>query len=119
MNPLVGVLVLLLIISASGNAFLFHSRDKAIERAAGFEQANGTLAAGVTACSTSVEALAKAGKKRHDDMMESLNKELPRIKGLQHDALTALQARPINPNDLCGSLLNELRVRIKQEKAIK
>ena len=116
MSPTI-ILGILLAISVAGNAWQYHEHDKLVAKAASFEQANGTLAAGVTACSDSVDNLDKEQRRRFGAMMTELQDSLPRIKSLQHDALAALQARPADPKDLCGSLLQELRARIKQERA--
>ena len=71
------------------------------------------------ACSASVEDLAKAGEKRHLQMIAALKGVAPEVERLQRDALRAAGAKPDNPQDLCGSLERYLRAQIKAERGTK
>jgi len=120
MNPLqiaIGVLALLLALSTAGNAWLFHSRDKALAAEATAQQLNADTAVAAKTCSDSVDALAKDGKARSARLGKLLGAESARIVSLQHQALDAQRAKPDNPQDLCGSLERYLRAQIKAERA--
>ena len=114
---MIQLLGILLLISLAGNAFLFHSRDTALAEKSSLETSLAGWKGSAEACTASVDRLAKTGDARYAKILKKLEEDLPRIKGLQHEAIEAARARPTNPNDLCGSLLQELRTRIKQERA--
>lgn len=112
---LIVVLASALAVALLGDLWLFHSRDVALERASAQEQAVRNVQASAEACSSSVEALAK----KTDDLGDRIDKRLElqggQIRDLEHQATKALQARPDNPADLCGSLMRYWRGEISRE----
>ena len=118
MNPTL-ILGIVLAISLAGNAFLFHSRDNAIEEKASAQTAMAGYKGASEACSKSVDTLADKGKERHVAMLAALTAEADRIKGLQHDALETMRAKPSDPKDLCASLERYWREQIKRERGTK
>jgi len=118
MNPMI-IMGIVLAISLAGNAFLFHSRDAALEGKATAETALTGWKSSAETCSKSVDKLAGDGKKRHQEILDKLDSETGRIKGLQHDALNALAARPDDPKDLCGSIARYFKAEIQKERGAK
>jgi hypothetical protein len=100
-----------------GNAWLFHDRDKKIAQVATVTQANVQVQAAATACSTSVDALAKDSTARADRLEKLINGSSGVIVGLQQQANQALAARPSDPADLCKSLAVYLRDELHKERA--
>ena len=118
MNPTL-ILGVVLALSLAGNAFLFHSRDRALEGKAVAETAMAGFKGAAETCSASVDKLAADGQRRHAETLAMLKAETGRIKGLQHDALAAVRAKPADPKDLCGSLERYLREQLKRERGLK
>lgn len=116
MNYLIAVMAVLLALSAAGNAWQFKHGEAAIEAAATATQMNTDTKAAATACSSSVDALGKAGDKRQTDLLAALKGVAPRVAALQAESLKAMGAKPDDPKDLCGSLERYLRGQIKSEK---
>lgn len=114
--PILIALGVALAISLLSNVWLFNSRDSALEKVAQFETANQTLTTASKTCSDSVDNLAKEGVKRRNETIAAFAKEAARIKVLQQDALTVLNAKPIDPNDLCKSVLVYLQSELKKER---
>lgn len=117
MNPIVIALGVLLVASATGNAWLLHERDGAIAAVATATQLNADTAAAAGACKTSVDRLAVNTMARS----AYIDKQLAGWGGLiltrQHEASEALSARPANPADLCASLTAYLQGRIREDAA--
>lgn len=105
-----------LLLSGAANAWLFHERDKAIEARGVAAQLNADTRAAAHTCSTSVDRLALAGAARDGRIEAALKQVAPQVKADQAAALRALQARPDNPADLCGSALRFLQRSIKEER---
>lgn len=110
------ILAILLALSVAGNAWLFHSRDKALAAEATAEQLNADTAKAAQACTDGVNNLAKDGKARAARLEKMLGAEAGRIRTLQQQALDAQRAKPDDPQDLCGSLERYLRSQIKAER---
>lgn len=113
------ILGLLLAISTAGNLWLFHSRDKALASAAQHEIAYDGAIGAANLCSASVNDLATTSKKRHEETLRRLSAQSGQVRGLEQAAIEALQARPSDPGDLCGSLAAYLRTEIQKERGIK
>ncbi len=115
MNPMI-ILGIALALSLGGNAFLWHSRDNAIEAKATMQSAYTHANAAAQACSTSVDELAKKGQDQHDATLAAIKAAGGRIGALEAAALAAGRAKPDDPKDLCGSLQRYLASQIKGEK---
>ncbi len=114
-----GVLGLLLALSVAGNAWLFNSRDTALEGKAKAETAMAGYKSAAATCSASVDKLAKDGKDRQAELLKALATAAGWIKRLQQEAIAASRAKPDNPADLCGSLERYLKAQIKAEREAK
>lgn len=117
MSRLMVILAVLLALSLAGNAWLLNDRDKTLAREAATEQARKDTAAAAQACSDSVAGLANDSRKRHEAIMVSLGAQAGEVAGLKGAAIAALNSKPANPADLCGSLEAWLRAQIKTERA--
>ncbi len=113
------ILAALLALSVAGNAWLFHSRDLAIERAAQHETAYNGARAAANTCSASVRTLSDESKVRHAEITRRLAAQSGQVRTLEQAAIEALQARPSDPGDLCGSLAAYLRTEIQKQKGVK
>jgi hypothetical protein len=109
------VLGVLLAASISGNAWLLHSRDGALQAEATAKQLNADTAQAAKACSDSVDHLAEDGKARSARLEKMIGAQSGRIQTLQRQALDAQRAKPDDPKDLCGSLERYLRAQIRAE----
>ena len=115
----IGILALLLALSAAGNVFLWkHGEALKQEMGAVQQLATDAKAAG-EACSKGVEDMAKAAGTRQKRLETALAAVAPEVRRAQSDALAALSAKPDNAADLCGSLERYLRSQIKAERGIK
>ena len=75
--------------------------------------------AAAQACSDGVDKLATQSSATRTAIIAAVQGEGARIKGLQHDALDAIKARPDNPADLCGSIERYLKAQIAKERGVK
>lgn len=116
---MIQALVIALVVSLVGNAWLFHERDKSIERDARAEQLNTDTVAQAGACTASVEKLAKDGQLRSRRLDDALAGIAPTVRAEQIAALEAARARPDDPQNLCGSLERYLRGVISAERGPK
>lgn len=115
MNYVVGFLGLLLALSLAANGYFWHERDKAIAAQATADQLNVDTKAAASACTTSVDALGEAGKKRDASLLSALGAIAPQVAKMQRESLESLRAKPDDPNDLCGSLLRYWQGQIGKE----
>jgi len=97
------ILGVLLAVSAAGNAWLFRERTALLVRDGTVTQLAADTKAAASACSASVEGLDKAGKQRQRDLIAALKGIAPQVARGQQEALSALAAKPDDPQDLCGS----------------
>lgn len=116
MSPVIA-LAIALAISLAGNAWLFHDRDKAIEARAAVGQLQADTKAAADACTQSVDKLASASRAQEKRLQEAIDGARGQVAWLQTEALKAGQARPDNPQDLCGSLERYLRGQLLQRRA--
>lgn len=119
MPPITSIIGLLLALSVAGNLWLFHSRDKALASAAQHQTAYEGALGAANLCSASVNTLADESKTRHAETLKRLSAQTGRVKGLEQAAIEALQARPSDPGDLCGSLAAFLKTEIQRKREIK
>src|SRR5688572_33000393 len=113
--PFLWIFGTVLAVSLAGNAFMFHLYTGTLEEKGQAESAVAQWQATANTCTDSVDKLARDGEKRQKELLNRITTESSRIKGLQHDALTALSAKPENPQDLCGSLVKYLQGDIRNE----
>ena len=116
MNPTI-LLAIALALSLAGNAWLFKSRDVALAEGARSEQARKDTAAAATACSESVDGMAKAAARRHGEILARMGAQAGEVAELKGAAIGALNARPADPADLCKSVELYLREAIAREAA--
>lgn len=109
------ILGILLALSAAGNAYQYREHTIDSVKFGTTKQLADDIGVAAKACSDGVADLADDQKKRFAGYQAQLTAETGRIKGLQHDAINAIAARPDNPADLCGSLERYLRARKAQE----
>ncbi len=119
MPPFASILGLLLAISFAGNLWLFHSRDKALASAAQHKTAYEGALGAANLCSASVAELSAKSEARHAETLRRLAAQSGQVRGLEQAAIEALQARPSDPGDLCGSLAAFLKTEIAKEKGVK
>lgn len=119
MLPFASIIGMLLAISFAGNLWLFHGRDKARESAAQHQTAYEGALGAANLCSASVNDLAAASKARHAETLRRLSAQSGQVRGLEQAAIEALQARPSDPGDLCGSLAAFLQTEIAKERGLK
>ncbi len=109
-------LVILLAVSAAGNAYQYHEHGKDVAAAAVATSAyQGAKDAGKT-CTDSVDKLAADGKVRQRTLIDALARIAPAVKADQEAALKALQAKPDDPKDLCASLGRYLAAEILKDR---
>lgn len=114
----IAVLGLLLALSMAGNAWLFNSRDAALEAKAKAETAYAGAMSAANLCSASVDDLAEKGRTRHAEIMKRLAAQSGQVRALEQASIEALQARPSDPSDLCASLDAYLRTEILKAKGM-
>ncbi len=115
-NAVLGwALLIALGLSLAGNVWLFHERDGLIAREATVKQLEADTRVVAQSCTKSVDDLAAAGKARQRDLLASLAAIAPTVSMYQAEAIGALQARPADPQDLCGSLLKFWQAEIRRE----
>ncbi|OQY69760.1 MAG: hypothetical protein B6D47_08525 [Rhodocyclaceae bacterium UTPRO2] len=119
MPPFASILGLLLAISFAGNLWLFHSRDKALASAAQHKTAYEGALGAANLCSASVAELSAKSEARHAETLRRLAAQSGQVRGLEQAAIEAMQARPSDPGDLCGSLAAFLKTEIAKEKGVK
>lgn len=119
MLNITSILGLLLALSFAGNLWLFHSRDNALESAAQHKTAYDGALGAANLCSASVRTLSDESKVRHAETLRRLSAQSGQVRGLEQAAIEALQARPSDPGDLCGSLAAFLKTEIQRERGIK
>lgn len=117
MTYLVAILGLLLALSAAGNAWQFHHGEKIVAAKAAMEQLAADTKEAAQACTRGVDDLAKASRTRGLALAELMRQVAPKVAQMQEASLVALQARPDNPQDLCGSLQRYLQGQIKADRA--
>lgn len=115
-QALAAALAVMLAISAAGNAYLWSERDGLIRRDATVTQIAADTKASAASCSSSVDKLAKSGQDRDKRLEAALRGVAPQVRADLEASQRALQARPDDPKDLCGSLERYLRRSIKDEK---
>lgn len=106
----------LLLASLAGNAWQYHQHDEYVRAEAQARQFADDTKAAAGACTASVEQLRKDGLARQAQLVQLLKSVAPAVAASQKEALTALNAKPDNPQDLCGSLERYLRTEVKAEK---
>lgn len=106
----------LLLASIAGNAWQYHEHDQFVRLEAQARQYATDTKGAAEACSNSVEDLRKDGLARQAKLVELLNGIAPEVAANQVEALKALNVKPDNPQDLCGSLQRYLQTEIKGEK---
>lgn len=116
MNYALAILGVLLALSVAGNAFLFHERDKIMQKEATVSQLAADVKQQAAVCTASVDNLAEEGKKRDAHLGAKLDAIAPKVAELQKEQFAALSARPDNPHDLCGSLARYWSQEIAKEK---
>lgn len=116
---LLGILCFALLSSLAANAYFWHERDGLLQREATVKQLQADTKAAAQACSASVENLAQQGKVRDGRLAQALGRIAPEVRRSNEEALRALQSRPDNPGDLCGSLERFLRKSIAAEREAK
>jgi len=116
MNYVLAVLGVLLALSVGGNAWLFHERDKIMQKEATVSQLAADVKQQAGVCTASVDSLAEAGKTRDARLGAKLDAIAPAVAKLQKEQFAALSARPDNPQDLCGSLSRYWLQEIAKEK---
>lgn len=116
MNPVM-LLGILLALSVAGNAWQYHEHDKAVAAVATATQLNADTAAAAQTCTNSVDTLAKDSRFRQGRIRADVAALAPQISALQTQGNQALQAKPDNPTDLCGSLERFWRARIIEERS--
>lgn len=113
------ILGIALAISLAGNAWLFSSRDAALEAKATAETAYEGAMGAANLCSASVKGLADESKSRHQEIMKRLAAQSGQVRSLEQASIEALQARPLTPDDLCASLDAFLRTEIVKSRGVK
>lgn len=113
------ILGILLALSAAGNAWQFKHGEGLVAKGAAVEQLATDTKAAAQACTQGVEDLAKASRTRAQALAELMKQVAPKVAQMQEASLLALQQRPDNPQDLCGSLERYLRAQIKAERGAK
>lgn len=119
MSPLQIVALLLgipLLLSIAGNAYFWHERDSLIQREATVTQLQADTKAAASACTASVDSLSEKSENRGKRLESVMLAIAPRVAAEQRAALQALQARPDDPKDLCGSLSRFLTKSILEER---
>lgn len=98
------VLGLALTASVGANAWLFHERDKVLEARATITQLQADTREAANTCKSSVDELGKKTLAQGARIQQDVAAIAPRVGALQKESILALQARPDDPKDLCGSL---------------
>jgi len=111
------ILGVLLAISVAGNAWQYHEHDKLIEAKATALQLNEDTKGAAQACTASVKTLADDSRRRQGDLATKVGEISGAVGAMQKKANQALQAKPDNPADLCGSLERYWKARIVEERA--
>lgn len=115
MSPMV-ILGILLAISVAGNVWQYHEHTVDSIRLGTTKQLADDTKAAAQACTQGVLDLDKAGKARQRRLEDALAAVAPKVAQEQQAAIAALQARPDDPKDLCGSLERWWKARIAEEK---
>lgn len=110
------MLGVLLLASIAGNAWQYHEHDQYVRLEAQARQYATDTKGAAEACTASVEQLRKDGLARQAKLVDLLKGIAPEVAENQMAALSAMNEKPDNPQDLCGSLERYLRTEIKGEK---
>lgn len=102
--PVLIVVGVLFGLSTAGNAWQFHLLGEAKVEIGTTRQLAEDSKAAATACTVGVDNLEKAGRRRQADLLGAMTRIAPQVAEGQKKALETLNAKPDNPNDLCGSL---------------
>lgn len=113
------ILGILLAISVALNGWQYHQALEAATKYGTTKQLADDTKAAAGACTKGVEDLAKAGRGRQNDLLAALKAVAPQVAAEQTAALQALQAKPDDAKDLCGSLERYLKGQIKAERGVK
>jgi hypothetical protein len=117
-SPL-AILALLLALSCAGNAWQYHEHTVDSVKFGTTQQLADDTKAAAQACSDGVDKLQGQSAATRTAIIAAVQGEGARIKGLQHDALEAIKARPDDPKDLCGSIERYLKAQIAKERGVK
>ena len=111
MNALIAVLIALGL-SLAGNAFLWNSRDNAIEKAAEHKSAFERAAQAAKECSDGVTAIQEKAAERVKAAMTAIAAAQKRADKSEAKAQTILGTQPAVPSDACKSaeLLNQSQI---------
>lgn len=93
-----------LALSLAGNAWLFRRLGEAQVEIGTTRQLAADTKAAADACTVGVENLEKAARRRQADLLGAMTRIGPQVAAQQKAAIAALNAKPDDPKDLCGSL---------------